>query len=269
MHHEVFREEPACVAAQPLRASLLLAGKALPPRSARKAFTPGSSLPLWVPDTDAEQEPAFPPLQFSPRPYDVGAVVPILQRRKLRLREAWASAGVTQLAGASEARVCAAGHTLTCIRQDPGLAPHTAGAQFMLSNTCAGDDQWSEGSRPGGAGQGRTEPVGPEPSCPKGLPSSSRPIPGLGVSSFICSFIGSHPTGIQRALLRARAGWGGEDTGSNRGPRPDTAPAGEAEPGPEGGKDRGLSCGESGLGRRPGRPLLPYPCSEVSHVSRV
>ena len=44
-------------------------------------------------------------LQFFPRPYGVHAVVPIVQRRKLWLKEALGSARVTQLEGGRAAGV--------------------------------------------------------------------------------------------------------------------------------------------------------------------
>lgn len=73
----------------------------------------GSSLPHGAPDVDTERgwplqstAGSWPSGIFnSPRRYGVGAVVPVVQRRKLRLKEALGSARVTQLEGGGAAGV--------------------------------------------------------------------------------------------------------------------------------------------------------------------
>lgn len=58
-------------------------------------------------------------LQLSPQPYSVVAVVPIVQRRKLRLKEALGLARVTQLEGG---RATGVSEPRDCVLATPSLA---------------------------------------------------------------------------------------------------------------------------------------------------
>lgn len=101
---------------------------------------------------------------------------------------------------------------------------------------------WVTGwSRACGSGPLLSEGPAPRPPLP---PRLEWIVPRLFIHGFLSCKHLSH---------FVQVGKGG--AASHRGPRPDAAGAGDAEPG----SDRGLPRGQGGLGRRPGCPLPPTP----------